>query len=102
MATKTNIKRTEPVTVRVTRLLKEDKADLESPEHYIGYLVNEWGHPVESPEVGSPIFLSGQGSQQPWIFSTDTVSRIEVYNGQWIVDTEFNHAYLVENARDFH
>jgi hypothetical protein len=94
-----DLSKIEPNLVKVTRRRK-GPGDLNPVEHFVGYLVDFEGNNVNTPEVGQPIYLSGEDKQdEPWLFATDPVYRLEVYATHWSVTTEKGDRYDIENDR---
>jgi hypothetical protein len=89
-----------PLVVKITRV----KHQMEIPgpeEHFVGFLVNEKGEPVESPALGEPIYLGGSDTR-PWLFKTDNIYSLDVCDEQWVALTEQGVTYIIENSRVSH
>lgn len=89
----------EPTVVKITRL--QLPSDLSPVEHFIGLLVDEKGGHMLAPEIGKALFLAGDKSKLPWLFRTDTIYSIQVFNKSWLITTENGARFLVENEREF-
>jgi hypothetical protein len=84
--------------VKVTRLQK-GPGDIGPREQFVGYLVDEAGHNIETPEIGTPIYLSGDETDLPWLFASDPIFRLEVYPTHWVALTEQGNIYEITNER---
>jgi hypothetical protein len=94
-----DLTKTEPNLVKVTRKPK-GPGDLNPIEHFVGYLVDVEGNDIESPEVGQPIYLTGDEAKDlPWLFATDPIYSMEVYATHWAVVTEQGVHFDIENER---
>lgn len=88
-----------PNVVKVTRLSK-GPGDLGPVEHFVGNLCDVEGNDIETPEVGRPIYLSGDSKADlPWLFASDPIYRLEVYEDHWLVLTEQGTRYEIRNDR---
>jgi hypothetical protein len=90
----------EPNVVKVTRIRK-GPGDIGPREQFIGHLVDEYGRDLETPQIGEPIYLSGEDARddQPWLFRSDTVFRLHVFMTHWRVLTENGTEYQIECER---
>lgn len=85
-----------PNLVKVTRL---PKGPSDATEHFVGHLVDELGNNLETPEIGYPIYLGGEDTDEPWLFATDNVFRLHVYMTHWLVETDSGVKYEIRNDR---
>ena len=90
--------------VRIARLNKEADKVLEIHE---GELVNEAGASVESPKLGSSIFIYVHNSRRkkkvPWTFRTAPIVEIALIDpGYWDVITNDGHIYSIDPDRVYH
>ncbi len=91
-------KKRNPNIVRVT-CIRRGGFEIHPKEQFVGFMVDEAGNDMETPEVGTPLFLAGDDSNRPWLFATDPVYRLDIYPEHWDVITESGVFYEVTNER---
>lgn len=93
-----DLRDTPPNLVKVTRI-RRGPSDQCPSESYTGFLVDEYGDNMDSPEIGTGVYVAGQDSKQPWIFASDPVYRVEVYETHWVVITDKGSRYEISHDR---
>ena len=97
----TDLTKPTPTVVKVSRVPNVSAGDLSKADTVTGYLVDVEGNDLQSPEIGKPICLAGDVKDEPWLFRTDDVYRVEVYEAGWKIMTEKGVIYTVENQRQY-